>query len=336
MRTSKKTFSECPQVIFLHIGWAREYKGAVDDPPLGKFGYFVEGGETAGESFNFYCFRKRCYGYAPFYKVNMSKLGAVSDADHVDDILVIWTATDPSGQGRYIVGWYKNARVYAKMDDRRPNEARPEAITVAASKDCHVVPEDERTFYVPSMVKGWPGIASGFYASNTLSQKELDKVLAYVDGQSSNGFYLDETDSQKKLVIGGGGRQNQDPAERALVEKAAIDFVTTHYRALQWNVTSVESDNVGWDLNVCRGGRTLKVEVKGLSGEGRVELTPGEYKAMLAYKNRMSYRLAVVWNARSINPTLTIFEYIPARKAWITEDGRTLTIEEKTGAIVHF
>ena len=28
-----------PQVLFLHVGWAREYRGASDDLPVGTFGY---------------------------------------------------------------------------------------------------------------------------------------------------------------------------------------------------------------------------------------------------------------------------------------------------------
>ncbi len=337
MRTPRQPALQRPQVIFLHIGWAREYRGAADDPSLGKFGYIVEeGGEATGETLNFRPYRNYCYGYAPHSNINLSRLGAAHGADHVDNILVIWTATDPAAGGRYIVGWYKKARLYAEMDNRRPSRRRPEAIARASFDDCHLVAESQRTFYVPSMVKGWPGQRSAFYASDTLSQNDLDEVVAYVEGKPSDGFLADETDGAERSAKRGRGNRNQDPETRALVEDAAVKLVTAHYRDMGWAVTSVEHENNGWDLNVSRSRRVLRVEVKGLAGEGGVELTPGEYKAMLADATRMSYRLAVVWNTLSAQPKLTIFEYMPSSKTWLSSDGQALRIKEMTGAVVRF
>jgi len=55
-----------PTTLFLHVGWAREYKGAPDDLPVGKFGYITEhADEPAWETRNFQVFRNRCFGYAP-------------------------------------------------------------------------------------------------------------------------------------------------------------------------------------------------------------------------------------------------------------------------------
>ena len=190
--------------------------------------------------------------------------------------------------------------------------------------------------YIPSLVEGWPGHASAFYASDTLSRADLDKVLAYVEGQPSDGFYSAETEASEPSGKRGGGNRNQDPETRALVEGAAVRFVTAHYRKKGWTVTSVEHENNGWDLNVSRSKRVLRVEVKGLSGEGGVELTPGEYKAMVADTTRMSYRLAVVWNTLSAQPKLTIFEYVPASEKWLSSDGQALRIKEMTGAVVRF
>ena len=40
----------------------------------------------------------------------------------------------------------------------------------------------------------------------------------------------------------------------------------SYYEKLGYIVTSVERDNVGWDLTAVLGERELKLEVKGLSG----------------------------------------------------------------------
>lgn len=102
-----------PPILFLHVGWSREYRGLSDDPPLGAFGYIRDGNEDAGEALNFRAFRHRYYGYAPHYRFDLRRLGGAADDKYVDGVLVIWTATDPAQGGRYVVGWYRNARVYS-------------------------------------------------------------------------------------------------------------------------------------------------------------------------------------------------------------------------------
>lgn len=93
-----------PPILFLHIGWAREYRGLLDDPVQGKFGYFLEGNEDAGEATNFKVFGSRCYGYAAHWTVALIKLSGEKHQRSLDGVLVIWTASSPAGDGRFIVG----------------------------------------------------------------------------------------------------------------------------------------------------------------------------------------------------------------------------------------
>ena len=53
------------------------------------------------------------YGYVqPSGKrININRMGACSEVDSIDDVLVVWTATKPYG-GSKIVGWYKSATVF--------------------------------------------------------------------------------------------------------------------------------------------------------------------------------------------------------------------------------
>jgi hypothetical protein len=60
-----------PEVLFLHIGWAREYRGAPGDLPQGKFGYIKDGNEDMGDALNFRDYRGRCFGYAPHRMIDL-------------------------------------------------------------------------------------------------------------------------------------------------------------------------------------------------------------------------------------------------------------------------
>jgi hypothetical protein len=51
-----------------------------------------------------------------------------------------------------------------------------------------------------------------------------------------------------------------------------------------WKVDDVSDQNKGWDLEATKGGATLYLEVKGLSGSQiLVELTPNEFGRMQEY-----------------------------------------------------
>ena len=323
-----------PHILFLHAGWAREYRGLPDDPPLGTFGYIKDGNQDAGEALNFRVFRQRCYGYAPHHTLDLRRLGGAADDEYVEGVLVIWTATDPAQGGRYVVGWYRNARVYSHLLELRPGKDRPGAIVEAAASDCHLVPVDERTFFIPSRMKDWPGISGAFFASEKRPTADLDKIIAYVEGTPSSGFYPDK--DVPPAPRRGGGWPTQDPKLRAKVETAAVDLVVAYYEDQGWKVKSVEDENFGWDLDATKSGRLLRVEVKGRGGLGAVELTPREYAAMRDKKTRMSYRVAIVHNALTASPTLTIFEYAPASDTWVCDTGAKLALKEMTGAIAVF
>jgi hypothetical protein len=320
-----------PMVLFLHIGWAREYQGAPTDVPQGKFGFMKDGSEEANEALNFKSYKGRCYGYAPRGTIDTKRLGARAGADHQDNILVVFTATNPDGSGRYIVGWYKDARVHAELQNTRPDRNKPYFIAEANAADAHRVPVDDRTFFIPSMKEGWPGVASAYYASANLSLENMDKLLSYIGGAPSIGF----ADASVRRPPGGSPRQN-DPELRARVEAAAVAMVQAHYEAKGCDVESVEEENLGWDLNVTCGARIFCVEVKGRSGTGAVELTPNEYRAMTDKRVRMSYRLAIVHDALTADRQLTIFQYAPGDDAWLSDQADRLKLRLMTGAVVSF
>lgn len=327
-----------PPVLFLHIGWARDYRGASDDPVQGKFGYIRDGNEDMGEALNFRPYKKRCYGYAPVRRLDLDRIGGIIQIDEIegetayylDDVTVVWTATNPADGNRYIVGWYNSARVYEHGQPLRPIKSRSDVQVVADHGNTHLIPEDDRTFFVPAREKGWPGTSSAFYASDNLSSDSLAKVLNYTNGQPSNGFVPEQPQAIHKAGLFG-----TDAEARAKVEKAAEDCVVAHYKADHWTVEDVSKQNLGWDLTATKGARRLLIEVKGRAGVGSVVLTQNERNTMDNEKTRMLYRLAIVFNACA-SPKMTIFRYIAGRKAWISEEGHVLSFEPMPGVVARF
>jgi hypothetical protein len=91
----------------------------------------------------------------------------------------------------------------------------------------------------------------------------------------------DEVDA--KTEVPNGGRQADagaglgEPEDNAAVEVAAVALATERYRSDGWDVASVESERIGYDLRCTRGSEERHVEVKGVSGSvPAFMLTEGE------------------------------------------------------------
>lgn len=113
-----------------------------------------------------------------------------------------------------------------------------------------------------------------------------------------------------------------DPLRNAEVEKAAILEVREHFAG--YRITSVEKDNVGWDLEARPkgAGTPLRLEVKGLFGsELKVGLTPREYRAFQKHidGSMPKYRLCVVTEALSTKPKLVVFRFDKGKQCWLDD-----------------
>jgi hypothetical protein len=275
------------------------YQGATGDTPKGSFGFILKGLGTPNEVFNFLPYRGRCYGYASMRdgRVNIERLGAKRGAEFIDDVLVIWTATQP-GVGNVIVGWYDGARVFAKFkvrpQTRKVGSEEFYYSTVAPANVCRLLSLDERVFPVERHKKHDPGTAAAFFPEGVSPKRWVDSIRHFV---ATGVIQPNVSDGHKGPNRPGRGR-SVDPKYRLKVENAAINHVTAHYEKLRYIVTSYEKDNRGWDLEAKHGRATLKLEVKGLSGNDPiVEVTPNEYRAIKSHLHRSSYRLCIVTNA---------------------------------------
>jgi Protein NO VEIN, C-terminal len=129
---------------------------------------------------------------------------------------------------------------------------------------------------------------------------------------------------------GRGGWKTIDPERKVKIEASAVNLSRTHFENLGYEVTSVERDNRGWDLEAEKNGFTLRLEVKGLSGTGvSIELTPNEYKHVKA--RPPDYRICVVTEALQ-RPLLRVYSYTERSRHWEDEDGDPLDVSEITGA----
>lgn len=321
-----------PPVLILHIPWMLSYAGVKGgDAPIGKFGYNIDVG-PGPEIYNFATKQGIMYGYAPVNHatINITKLGAQRSDDFVDDVTVVWTASWPGIKSRrFIVGWYEGARVYRRVQDR-PKKASVDGVvrlsfnTTAQANRCRLLHRDERTFSFKPMTVGRPGHAPAFYPALSADPKWLAKIRAFVADPKSQ--------TPKPAGRKGWGRQ-VDPELRRRIEKAAVAHVRKHYEGLGYELESREVEGVGWDLDAAKGDLELNIEVKGVQGSKlSCEVTHNEFSAMLDLDRQPFYRLCVVTEALSDDPTLRIFGFDKRTGNWTSEEGEVLECKELTAA----
>lgn len=319
-------------IVLFNTGWMREYRGnSANDRIVNGGGNVIKEG-TGWEVFNFLPVRGFCYGYVKpggGDRLRLERIGGTSDAERVEHVTVVFTATRPKG-GRVVVGWYKNAQVWRDRIQRPIHAGLDNEwyFAKARERDAVLLPPDERTFGVPRARKGAWGMGQSNvrYTDSADASAFRHKLMAYIGSPQKN--------RASKASPGSGRGWGGDPAIRAKVEREAVDLVVRHYKALGFETRSVEADRVGWDIEVRRDSVQFQVEVKGCSGTDRsVELTPNEYAAMNSHPE--TYRLAIVTSALSSQARrLSILEHNPVNGQWTDKEGRAATFRERTAASV--
>lgn len=326
------------KIVFLNTGWMDFYRGITGDPITGG-GKHVDNEGWGGEMYNFQPFENKLYGYVQPKidrkhqnpsTIKLEKISGLETDEKINNVTVVWTATDPNNGGTYIVGWYNNATVYRYEQSSPKNSKRKyknillNFYATAKVKDTTLLPVDERVINIRRQEKDWMGQSNVWYADKNPDFVKL--VKDYI--------FKGKIPKQPKTPTGGKGTPRQpDPLKRIEVEKSAIKFVTNYYRELGYVVESFEKDNVGWDLTATNNRTELKLEVKGLSGNiASTELTPNEYKNLKADKK--FYRLCIVTDALT-KPKLKIFAYSNDNKEWTSEDGTILKFEEVISARIY-
>ena len=300
------------KILFANIGWMKYYQGKQDYDPIYLGGDYPA--ERKHETFNFMPINGRYYGFVwPKGTLNIQDIDQdCEDAtDRVENVLIIWTATDPQNGGRRIVGWYKNATVYREFKESKFVKSANNRYNIRAYvKNSTLVPPSnrDRDFAVPHGT-GFFGRSHIWYPNKYMHIPEVKRYIARVLDYIEN--YKEDTAKAEEQA------KKAEAQEKKRVEKKAVKMVTKHYEELGYTVVSVEKDNIGWDLNAYNGDESLKLEVKGRSSdEVDVMITRNEYQNMKRYKK--NYRLCVITSALT-SPELSIFYWNGKLKKWVNE-----------------
>lgn len=311
-------------MIFLNTAWMERYQGLVgNDEEIRGGGSYVDEHGFGYEIFNFKEIGGKVYGYAqPGGRHNLQRLGASKDDEYIDGILIVFTATHKNG-GTFMVGWYKDATFFRSYQSTRLKERKfgykyVGYYAVADAENATLLSPDERFSFpaIPRGVKGGMGQSNVWYADS----------IEMVDFRKEVLEHIEEYEEKKSKRLSKRMSRQTDVEARKKVEEIAVREVSREYSDRGFSVTSVESQNLGWDLEAVFNKTELKIEVKGLSGrEVSVEITRNEFEGMNAYKD--SYRLCVVTDCLD-NPTLHVFSYSAETDEWLSEDGDLLVIDE--------
>lgn len=320
------------RLLMLRVGYMERYDGPA---AITGGGAYVRTNGVGGEVFNFKPYRGRCFGYSMTTSGAGIKLNKLDPSqswtadDELDDVDVVFFARRP-GHGQVVVGWYSGATVYHRNYRVRRGhipgiDFGPHVgggpglryLCTAPSSQAYLLPEDERTFEVPSAPvngKGYSGQSNVWYPD----RQDEPYVVSYLKELRR---YL--TNAQRRLSPVGSPEDKPQPPKRkgrpdldhnTAVEAAAVDAVRQDYEANGYTVVSVEEDNKGWDLEATKGRKTLLLEVKGRSAQDiYFELTPNEYAKLIKHSD--SYRVCVVCDALEA-PTVYDLKPVECDKEW--------------------
>ncbi len=317
------------RIVFLNVAWMERYEGLKgDDKQISGGGSYVDKHGYGHEIYNFKNINGKLYGYAqPRGSNNLERMGANPKDDFIDNTLIVFTASYKT-TGTYIVGWYKNATFYkdfqeSNLEERKFNDSYIGYYAVANVEDSVLLPPDIRFSFpkIPRRVKGGLGQSNVWYADRPEMEDFKKQVISKINKYEESKIQ----DRSKHLS------RQVNIELRKKVEKTAVNIVMKEYTKRGFKVSSVDSENKGWDLKADFNDISLKIEVKGLSSPNLVvELTPNEFENLKKYKEDF-YRLAVVTETLT-NPILNIFFYSTEINKWISEDGDVLNIEYITSA----
>jgi len=302
------------KILMCNVCWMKRYAGVSKDDIPRHGGDYVRKHGYGHEAINFRPHGRFLYGFVQLRTgtININRIDP-NAGDKVDDILVVWRAR--SNDGAVVVGWYKHAAVYRKLQEPvlgrsfkyNSKTIRPEWIVRAKASDGFLVPTHQRFFKVPVAHKGFGSQAFvSFLEADTREVREfIEQLLNYIS-QNERGEFI----SQRK-----GKRQPVDQVLKAKIEKSAIDAAMEYYSNRSYDVESVERENRGYDLIASTRNRRLLIEVKGtsltLDERVTVNLSPNEYCKIKYQKNQ--YRICIVTGCLS-KPLVSEFVWNKSEK----------------------
>jgi len=273
------------RVLFARVGFMAYYQGSIpgDEKPIkgGKY----NNGDIGHEIYNFKEIDGFCYGYfqpnmREPYSINLKRIDNSINGDEIDDVLVIWFASNPKGSGQVIVGWYKTSTVFRhKQNPKSLKERDNFAYYIKAKKENVVLlPLNKRTHYIGnrsnSKKSGNPGQSNTFYILDDKGKERISKpgfswlieAIKYVNEYSGlviNG--IDDVVQDRILTAGhttsGQGFEN-NIVNRLAIEEYSMSICKKYYEKLGYDVRDV-SKTQSFDFHISNKTESFFVEVKG-------------------------------------------------------------------------
>lgn len=319
-------------IIFLRTAWMIEYQGVTkNDKPNGA-GSFVKENQNGGEVCNFLNINSKYYGFARVRKGNnlrIERLGANKNEDYIDNVIVVFFATNPITGGQFVVGWYDNARLYRQVQPLQKNQRKghPFYLAVATEGNQKLIKVTDRKFEIPD---DGPGQTNVWYVTE---YKKAEQFLRQFFLYKANPLAY-KYRKQKPLPKSKGGRGWLIDAEkRKRIEVAAMSATKDYFETRGYLVKYVHNEKLGWDIEVQKGKNILLLEVKGTSNSiATVILTPNEYKHS---KLKSNFRVCILENALNINSRmLHICKLSQDKKIWYSDLGYEFNILEIKSAVL--
>lgn len=175
------------KVIFCEVAWMKYYAGISDDDQPKNGGKYIAENGAGGEIFNFMSYNHKCYGYVMHNgdELHIERYDKILKSfDEVRDMTVVWVASD--GKSSKIVGWYENATMYRYWQTGWESDYCGDYNFVADEKDCYLIDEEQRDFFMPRASVAGTGRGMGrshvWYADSIYAQEEfVPEVLKYLD-----------------------------------------------------------------------------------------------------------------------------------------------------------
>lgn len=158
-RYKNKRFLVC------NVTWMEKYQGV--EPTFSTNWKFVQEEGFGYELLNFFDDGGFYYGFMEMNGKNLAlnRIDSSCEDSYIDNVLVVWTSRSPEGK-KTIVGYYKNATIFAKMQTRVSNEKYPWFYIKAEVEDSYLIPLEERTFEFPKKQANQPGRSSVWYGGD--------------------------------------------------------------------------------------------------------------------------------------------------------------------------
>lgn len=170
-------------ILFCRVGWMANYCGDIKNDPLKNGGSYNKT-KTGHEIYNFKNFNNKYYGYVePKGTIHIDRINKSTTEEYINNVLVVWIATNPIKGGQYIVGWYKNAKVYKNVQYLKESNELKKRIE-EGFKDFNI--ESEYAFLLSESKrnKKIEGIGqSNIWYGNEDIKKE---VLEYIENEEKN------------------------------------------------------------------------------------------------------------------------------------------------------